>query len=279
MEIFEKPAAEADKARCDASGSIASAAAGGGGGGRSSGGCDVVLPDDIGEDVKSALFDNERNYDKAGCVACRRGTNGAAPIPIEALNNLIRNYVENRGYKDPEDLAVDLAEQFEKCIRQPANARLQPGEEPIPLFTAEDIYVHMKYHDQEPAVWTQNTLEMLGNIREQIYQGQLFRAPRVDAPPGGTAGDRRAFATSTERYAQLRPQDVRVHEKSLRMLTELVKLEASLYRTDPSKMFMYSKQRTVRIEDTPRPWVNGRKPMYTETRPAGDTWAKVTGGY
>lgn len=130
------------------------------------------------------------------------------------------------------------------------------------------------------SVWTQNTLEMLANVRQQLYEGQLFRAPRTDGGGGAmTAAARRAYATSAERYATLRPQDVRVHEKTLRMLTDIVKLEKSLYGADPAKMFMYNKQRTVRADAVQRPWANPQRVMYTDTRKTADSWEKVEAGH
>ncbi len=235
----------------------------------------IAFPIDIGDDTKNTLLEYEEGYDRTGCVACRRGNNGVAPIPIEALNNLIRNYVQNRGYKDPEDLAVDLEEQFEKCIRQPANSSRKAGEQEIPIFTAEDIYFHMKKHDQDPSVWLCNRLEMLENHVEQIYHSGVYRVPRKKTRPNNSSSvNGRTYMNSEQRYKKIRPQDIRINEKYHKMLLETIKLEQQLYKSKPTEMFLHNKHRTIKFDES-RSWINTQRPMYTETNKKIDMWAKV----
>ena len=48
----------------------------------------------------------------------------------------------------------------------PANRNKKPSEEEIPIFTAEDIYYHMKRHDHDPSVALANDLSMIDDHLE-----------------------------------------------------------------------------------------------------------------
>lgn len=233
----------------------------------------MALSNDIGDDHRD--FDEyAQGYSHDGCLLCRRGTTGTTPIPISALDNLIKNYVANRGYKDEEDLARDLEEQFEKCVRQPANKGRKPGEKPIPPLTGEDIYYHMKYHDSDPTIFLCNSIKALQDHAEQLLHSGMYRVPRTKTRAAARGVNGSGYMNSRERYSAIKPSDVRVNEKYHKMYLDTQKQILSLYAKDPSKMFLYNKHKTIRFDET-KSWINSNRPSYTDTNPKGDIWAKV----
>lgn len=244
-----------------------------------SGYASMLFPYDVEDDVKDKQLEYAEGYSHSGCVACRRGAGGAAPVPIEALNNIIRNYAENRGYKDVEELAMDLEEMWEKTVRAPANANRRPGEEPIPIFTAEDILYHITKHDQDPSVWMCNALTILDNHLEQLVHSGVYRVPKSQTKPHSYSGReteefRRSYMNSEERYAKIRPQDIRVNENCHKMMLETMKMQMAIYKCKPQDMFLHNKYKQTKSDDS-QPWVNMNRPMFTETNQKNNLWERV----
>ena len=53
---------------------------------------------------------------------------------------------------------------------------------------------------------------------------------------------------------------------------------SSLYRMDPTKMFLHNKHRNIQHNEV-RPFINPERPMFTQTNPKTDIWANVKTKY
>lgn len=218
---------------------------------------------DIAKDINYISY--EQGYDKSRCLACRHGNSSSARIAIGPFNDLIENYKRNRNYKNKLELAFDLAEQFEKNIRKPANDMKKEDEEDIPIFTAEQIYMHIRFHTSDPEEWQHSVEEQAQNIRNHIYHNQMFRVPKSKIDSTTSVSGRRAIMNSVQRYNQIDPTSIKVSDKYFKMWKEVVAVEEKVKKLKPENLRGYDKTSRIKVADNTS-FVNTNRKWHVEEK-------------
>jgi hypothetical protein len=212
---------------------------------------------------------------RSRCLMCSRGSNAAAAMPALALDNLMKSYIASLAHKDPMEAAIDTAEMFERCVRQPANRNRRPGEEEIPPLTAEMVYMHAEHHTIDPTFVLRKRLRQVSTHIDQIITAGLYRVPKSRTKPDGFTGPAGSYMNSEYRYRSVRSNDVVINPTHHKYLMDAIKLETALMKVDPTKLAFYSKERSLSVADTANTWINGNRPLYVASVDKASQWSNV----
>ena len=155
------------------------------------------------------------------------GDAAMSAVASSALARMRDLYVKNRFEMTPDALGIVLAEYYERYIRAPSLDPLMRlnGEEALPEWRAATIVDHFTNHRAEPQAKIEKRLEQLGSLADHLVDHGVYRAPVIVERP--TAAD------------------VRVNEKSVRMLLSVVSAERALYQANVKTWYGYSDDFTL----------------------------------
>lgn len=161
--------------------------------------------------------------DQDDCFFCSHvGERGAAPIPVQEVEELVDYLRANFGVIKTMTLALQLEEQFER-IRESVNARCLPGEAPLRPMSAATILEHIRTHVNDPQWKLILRLEMASELIETVAGNYLFQK-----------------SAKTKR--------VRIDPVGFRVLDALGKWEAQLQGKKPSEMAQYASNARIAPE-------------------------------
>lgn len=116
---------------------------------------------------------------RSECFLCSyAGERSAAPVGMEEVNVMLEMIRRNTGNMESAILAEMVADYYEN-FRQRVNARLEPGETPLPRMTAPTVLDHIRRHHQDPEVKKLVQLEELQEMREELLDVVLERSKRT----------------------------------------------------------------------------------------------------
>jgi hypothetical protein len=127
----------------------------------------------------------------------------------EEVNVMVEMIRSNTGRMESGVLAEMVADYYER-YRDKVNARLEPGERPLPRMTAPTVLEHIRRHHQDPDVKRLVQLEELQEMREELLDVVLERSKRT--------------------------KRVRANKTQIDCLEKIIKLEWMVQAKDSSKM-------------------------------------------
>jgi hypothetical protein len=89
---------------------------------------------------------------RSQCFGCVYFGEKETTIPSDEIYKLIEMSRQSIGRIDMICLAQGMEDYYEKHIRQKVNARLLPGERPLPPWRAAQILEHIRHHNQDPLI-------------------------------------------------------------------------------------------------------------------------------
>lgn len=167
------------------------------------------------------LISRREEYDQLGpadsrigcfgcCYAGEQDSAATSDEDLAALMNMMRKSIAKT---DPANLAIHLAARYEK-IRLETNENLQPGESPLPPWTAASILDHLRYHNADPELQTWHRITELQELTKIALNASIVKNPETG--------------------------EVCIDEKQGKMYLEFVKQLESQTKSDPSKKLYYS---------------------------------------
>jgi hypothetical protein len=148
------------------------------------------------------------------CLFCDYVGEHTATLPQHeygALVELMRGGIGNK--QERVGLCEMLAQKY-ASLRATVNARLRPGERPLPLMLPAHFYVHLESHTNDFELKQSNILNALQETRLELCKGLIEYNPRTGA--------------------------VRGNKNQIDCLTKVIATEMMVHGKDPSKMSFYS---------------------------------------
>ena len=141
----------------------------------------------------------------APCVGSKL-SGSVAEAQQAALTEFVQMYHDNMPFMEPAELAQELAQYFERKVRQPVNeAARRLGEPCLPEWTPAAIHSYFTTL-MEPSVWQSRTLKELDAIKQELYTHGVFR--RNVANPR----ERRVDPVALKQYLDITAQITRVYQ-------------------------------------------------------------------
>jgi hypothetical protein len=229
-----------------------------------------------------------KDQSRSRCLLCSRGSNESAAVPIAAVDNMTRTMMAGLGHRDPVEMARDLSEMFEKCVRQPANKHRLPHQEEIPLLTAEDVYVHVMNHTTDPSFILMKRIREIDALIAHLTNHCLYKVPKTRTKPEDYTGPPGTYMDSERRYAKIRDSDVVVSPQAFKQYVDALRLQQQLFKSELSKMIFYNRDKSLKMDEA-APLINPRRPFYgvppVKTMDSGSTtiktehWSKVKNSF
>lgn len=111
---------------------------------------------------------------RANCFGCCYYGEKETTIPSEAIVKLIEMSRQSIGRICLVTLAHGMAEYYDIKIRQPVNAKLKPGQRPLPYWPAAQILDHIYNHTQDPliqqVVLLSKTKEVVNKLENCLFE-------------------------------------------------------------------------------------------------------------
>ena len=115
------------------------------------------------------------------CWACNKDPENTVRSNMDAwecLWQIYRDYGPT-GRMNKVQLAIQLHTYFEENIRKPANARLLPGQRPIPEWRKVDVFMHMYRHNDEPSLRINNIKFQVSRMIDDLHDYGLYKRNRA----------------------------------------------------------------------------------------------------
>jgi hypothetical protein len=107
---------------------------------------------------------------RSNCFGCCYYGEKETTIPSEALVKLIEMSRQSIGRICLVTLAHGMASYYDTKIRQPVNAKLKPGERPLPYWPAAQILDHIYNHTNDPLI---QQVVILSKTKEIVNELEL----------------------------------------------------------------------------------------------------------
>lgn len=150
---------------------------------------------------------------RSECFLCSHVGEKNTTVPDTDVQKLVEMLRENTGRMDSSILAEMVSEHYNN-FRRTINARLRPGEKPLPYMSPGTVLEHIRCHHQDPEVKIIVILEELQELREELVKGVLEKHKRTKHRRG--------------------------NKTQIDCLERVIKLELTVQSKDPAKMFGYS---------------------------------------
>jgi hypothetical protein len=207
-------------------------------------------------DYKQKMGDNQGPLQCFGCTHV--GENSPA-IQNTKLQILIR-MLPDCTTTDLDQHCVNIAKYYRSEIRDPANALLEPGEDPLPDWTPSTIKSHILYHGNDPEMVVEAMMHSIKNITLILLKTQMLERKIHTSPPSDPSNP---FSSTSGRFRPRPPtyndQDdncdqipsigggggagngennaiYRVHKDNLKAVKDLVDSYIKLGKSNPSRM-------------------------------------------
>jgi AcrR family transcriptional regulator len=115
---------------------------------------------------------------RSECFLCAYVGERNTTLASEEVNVMVEMIRRNTGRMESAILAEMVADYYER-FRERVNARLEPGEPPLPRMTAPTVLDHIRRHHQDPEVKKLVQLEELQEMREELLDVVLERSKRT----------------------------------------------------------------------------------------------------
>lgn len=115
---------------------------------------------------------------RSECFLCAYVGERNTTLGSEEVNVMVEMIRRNTGRMESAILAEMVADYYE-VFRERVNARLEPGEPPLPRMTAPTVLEHIRRHHQDPEVKKLVQLEELQEMREELLDVVLERSKRT----------------------------------------------------------------------------------------------------
>lgn len=183
--------------------------------------------------------------DRSKCWGCKSGRANSTAVSLRRYNEMINMYRRGRIDTDPVVLAIELFLFFEFFIRRPANKFKMAHQPEIPIWSARDIYEHMRKHIKEASNRIYVRLDQVTEAIDTIYENGLYK------PVKNVMGN----------WVPM------VRKKYIEPFLDLIKEERALAKLEPSKMFMFSNEYSITTSEVAT-FINKRKGFYLENPPS-----------
>jgi hypothetical protein len=148
------------------------------------------------------------------CFGCVYFGERDTTIPSDDVLHLIEMARQSLGRIDMISLAEGMADFYETTIRRKVNGSLQPGERPLPRWSAAQVLEHLRHHNQDPlvqqVVLLAETQELRTNILDHCFE-------------------------VSNRTGRVRPND-----RAMQRYEKMVRLQMDIQKMDASKQAFYA---------------------------------------
>ena len=224
-----------------------------GGGGDAAGSTDDSTQSDLDDLEYGQYSEDEDAYTQFGasaphdprtCYGCRHCGERMPAQREDRLEKLMREMSAGLLSGNLNAHCAEIAGDYERDIRAPANAHLQKGEEPLPAWSGGMIRAHLLKHNHDPMLKVWKTLWQLDTIADGIYEDELVRRLRSHHRPDG----RRRKATD---------------DRALNKYCKVRDLWLKYARADYESMPFYRRDRHIVDSRPPNPYMDtSRKRLY-----------------
>jgi hypothetical protein len=180
------------------------------------------------EKLRSELGDPQP---RSECFGCIRNIGTGRVFDSQALNDFQR-LILHRGQVDDSALAKEMESFFEKNIREPMNRHESNSSNKLAPWTAASILDHFTNHINVPENFVMKHIGHLDRAADFLIHNSVYRQNKNN-------------------------QEMRMHEKSLRMYTEVVKLAKSLRTSNTERMFLHNNN--IEVISTIQPLVQPKQ--------------------
>ena len=145
----------------------------------------ITIPDEL---VIIRAFLGPATLDQTKCWLCRAWVTRSPQLSLKLWNKLAELYRDGLIECSPAVNALNCYRFFVIHIKNRANRRLKPGQQPIPEVSAADIYVHCSMHIKEPSNQHWAEMQELKTLKDGIaramwkpvrtIEGDIIKVPK-----------------------------------------------------------------------------------------------------